>query len=91
MAKLNKRARHKRRGERTARELAIARSKPAPTLPPHINKDRPPMGCILIPGTGWPMLSAPGKTYNEIAGRHTRRMDGVDGLHAGGRGNIDRL
>ena len=52
-----KRAWRKRRAERTA---------PAPTLPPHINKDRPPMGCILTPGTGWPMLSAPGKTYNEL-------------------------
>ena len=32
MAKLDKRARHKRKAERTARELAIARNKPAPQI-----------------------------------------------------------
>lgn len=52
-----KRAWRKRRAERTA---------PTPALPPHISKDHPPKGCELLPGTGWPRLTAPGKTYNEL-------------------------
>ena len=69
MAKLEKRAaRHKRRAQRTARELAIARSKPPPSmpeLPAHISKDRPPPGCELIPGTGWPLLIDASLSYRQ--------------------------
>lgn len=48
------------------RELVIAGGKPAPELPAHISKDRPPQGCELIPGTGWPAQIGGNLTYRQM-------------------------
>ena len=46
-------------------ELAIAGGKPPQDLPAHISKDRPPQGCELIPGTGWPAQIDASNTYRQ--------------------------
>ena len=77
MAKLNKRARHKRRGERTARELAIARNKPPPLA---IDAER---GVVTV------FQSFPSGHRTEIPPEMLARMLPARWEHAGDDGAAD--